>query len=72
MTHPSATPQPWEEKRIRVLQKIANAFREAPCMMCVLRGPDHLIELANDLFCERVGQRNPAGRTLLDVWPELP
>jgi PAS domain S-box-containing protein len=52
-------------------ERLAGVFHQTPCFMCVLRGPDHVIELANDRFCDLLGQQDLVGRKLLDMIPEL-
>jgi PAS domain S-box-containing protein len=58
---------------------IANAEREvltgvfelAPSFMAVLRGPDHVFELANPAYDQLVGHRPVLGRPVRDALPEL-
>ena len=57
------------------LQKrlLHSLFMQAPTLIAVLRGPDHVIELANPPIC-RVWGRSEAeliNRPLLDVMPEI-
>jgi len=53
------------EKRIREL------FRQAPGFMCILRGPDHVIEFANDSYQLLVGDRELLGRPVRAAFPEV-
>ena len=46
-------------------------FMEAPAIFCVLRGPEHIFEIANPLYLELVGNRNITGKTVRDALPEL-
>jgi len=39
--------------------------------MAVLRGPDHVFELANEAYRQLVGQRALVGRSVREVFPEL-
>lgn len=43
----------------------------APSFMVVLRGPAHVIEVANDAYRRLVGERDLIGRTLREVFPEV-
>lgn len=52
-------------------ERLTAVFHQTPGFMCILRGPDHVIELANDRFREHVGRHDLIGRKLLDVIPEL-
>ena len=46
-------------------------FMEAPAIFCVLRGPEHIFEIANPLYLELVGNREIIGRTVRDALPEV-
>jgi PAS domain S-box-containing protein len=50
--------------------RLASVFRQAPAFICVLRGPDHFVEMANDAFYQLVGFRGLVGRPLLEALPE--
>jgi PAS domain S-box-containing protein len=57
------------------LQKrlLYSLFMQAPTLIAVLRGPDHVVELANPPVCEIWGRTEEEllNRPLLDVLPEL-
>jgi PAS domain S-box-containing protein len=46
-------------------------FMQASNFMCVLRGPDHVYEMANHALDELVGKRDVIGKTARDALPEL-
>jgi PAS domain S-box-containing protein len=46
-------------------------FAQAPSFMAVLRGPDHMFELANDAYMRLVGHRDVIGKTVRDALPEV-
>ncbi len=46
-------------------------FMEAPNFMCVLQGPDLVIEMANLAFRELVGGRELVGKPLREALPEI-
>jgi len=46
-------------------------FEQAPGFICVLRGPDHVYELANAAYRQLIGGREPIGKPLRDVLPEV-
>jgi PAS domain S-box-containing protein len=50
--------------------RLANVFRQAPAFICVLRGPDHVVEMANDAYRQLVGFRDLVGRPLREAVPE--
>jgi two-component system, cell cycle sensor histidine kinase and response regulator CckA len=51
--------------------KWRQVFDVAPAFMAVLRGEDHVFELANPAFLDFIGHREMVGRSLLDALPEL-
>jgi PAS domain S-box-containing protein len=46
-------------------------FEQAPSFMAVLRGPEHVFELANAPFVRLIGQRDVVGKTVRDALPEV-
>ena len=63
------------EAEVRVLaerQRLYDLFMQAPAIIAVLRGPDHIFELANPLYMQTVGQsRNIIGKPIREALPEL-
>ena len=59
------------EQAERELRRLADVFRQAPVFMCVLRGPDHVFEMANDRYQQLVGRRELIGRPVRDAFPEI-
>jgi PAS domain-containing protein len=54
-----------EADRMQVL------FQQAPGFMCVLRGPQHVFEFANNAYMRLVGHREILGRQVRDALPEV-
>ncbi|MHB9879158.1 EAL domain-containing protein [Pacificimonas sp. ICDLI1SI03] len=52
-------------------ERLHRLFQQAPGFICVLRGPQHVFELANDAYYQLVGHRRVIGRRLVDVMPEI-
>lgn len=52
-------------------QRLQRLFQQAPGFMAVMRGPEHVFELVNESFVQLTGQRQPIGRKLADVMPEV-
>jgi PAS domain S-box-containing protein len=52
------------------IQHLHALFEQAPGFMAVLRGPDHVFELANRAYLDLVG-RNVLGKPLRDALPEV-
>ena len=51
--------------------RLAEIFRHAPSFMCVLSGPHHVFERANDRYRELIGGRDVVGRTVREALPEV-
>jgi PAS domain S-box-containing protein len=51
--------------------RLRGLFEQAPGFMAVLRGPQHVFELANAAFLHLVGRRNVLGKTVAEALPEL-
>ncbi len=51
--------------------RLGDVFKHAPAFMAVLRGPDHVYEMVNDLYIDHVGNRAQAGLTVRQALPEL-
>jgi PAS domain S-box-containing protein len=55
----------------RQLVRVATMFEHAPAAIAVLRGPDHVFEVANPRYSELVGPRPLIGKALRAALPEL-
>jgi PAS domain S-box-containing protein len=52
-------------------ERLRQLFQQAPGIMAMLRGPEHVFELANDAYSELIGRRSVLGKTVRDALPEL-
>jgi PAS domain S-box-containing protein len=52
-------------------ERLRHLFEQAPGFMCVLRGPDHVFELANGAYLRLVGQRDLIGKRVREAFPEV-
>ena len=59
----------FEELRVE-RARLAHIFKNAPAFLAVLRGRDHVFELANDSYYQLVGHRPLIGRPVRDAVPE--
>jgi signal transduction histidine kinase len=63
------------EQRDRELEleraRLAFVFKQAPAFLAVMRGPEHVFELANDAYYRLVGHRDILGRRIIDALPEV-
>ncbi len=53
-------------------QQLSALFQQAPSFIAVLRGREHVFELANAAFYRLVGHRDLVGRSVPDAMPEIP
>lgn len=53
------------------LQLLRSIFEQAPGFTVILRGPEHVFELANTAYLDLVGERELIGRTVGEALPEL-
>ena len=51
--------------------RLVEAFRVSPSFLCLLRGPDHVFEMANDAYHRLVGDRDIIGLPVRDAVPEV-
>ncbi len=65
------TQQVLTERRLTAeRERFAQLFEQAPTFMTVLRGPTHVVELANPGYMRLVGHRPVLGRPLAEALPE--
>ncbi len=60
-----------ERRRIDEADRLRLLFDKAPGFMAVVRGPDHVFELANDAYVRLVGRGDLVGRTVREALPEV-
>lgn len=51
--------------------ELGELFSQAPGFMAVLRGPQHIFELANSAYYKLIGHRELIGKAMIDVLPEI-
>ncbi len=56
---------------IKERQLLREFFTQAHAAFCILRGPKHIFELANPIYQELIGNRNPVGKSIREALPEL-
>jgi len=66
---------PWrhgiDELRLPERHYLQQLFQQAPGFVCVLRGPRHVFELANEACYRLTGHRHLIGRPVADCLPEI-
>jgi signal transduction histidine kinase/DNA-binding response OmpR family regulator len=55
----------------RHARRLTNLFAHAPVAIAVLRGPEHVYELANEHYIDVVGGRSVLGKSVREALPEL-
>lgn len=56
--------------RLNYRKLLNEILSEAPALICTLRGPKHVFELANDKYLALLGYRDIIGKPVRDVLPE--
>jgi PAS domain S-box-containing protein len=51
--------------------RLAEIVRKSPSFVSILRGPDHVFELANEKYFQVIGQRDILGKKLIEALPEV-
>jgi PAS domain S-box-containing protein len=59
------------ERRTAEGDRLRQLFTQAPGFFCVLDGPEHRFQLANESYRALVGHRDVEGKTLAEALPEL-
>ena len=60
-----------ENNLLKSHSNLQNAFMLAPVMICILRGPNHVFERANNKYMELIGHRDVINKTAREAFPEL-
>jgi two-component system CheB/CheR fusion protein len=50
---------------------LAEIVRKSPSFVSILRGPDHVFEMANEKYFQVIGQRDILGKKLIEALPEV-
>jgi len=60
-----------EKYRNEENERLRGLFAQAPGIMAVLRGPEHVFELTNQSYMQLVGHRQVAGKSAREALPEI-
>lgn len=52
-------------------QLLHDFFTQAPAHFCILKGPEQVFEFANPSYIQLIGNKDPIGKPLKEVLPEL-
>ncbi|GGG59962.1 hypothetical protein GCM10011415_02400 [Salipiger pallidus] len=53
------------------VSRLSRMFRQAPGAIAILRGPDHVFDIANPAYLDLVGKQDLLGKAVRDVLPEV-
>ncbi|MEO7177795.1 MAG: PAS domain-containing protein [Allosphingosinicella sp.] len=60
-----------ERERLNETERLRQLFHNAPGFMAVVRGPDHVFEMANASYLTLVGRRDLLGKPVREAVPEV-
>lgn len=60
-----------ERARLAEVGRLRDLFEQAPGAVALMRGPDHVYEIANDAYLELTGRRDILNRRFVDALPEV-
>src|SRR5690606_37375264 len=52
-------------------QQLYNIFMQAPAMICIFEGPQHVFKLVNPTYQQLVGDRALLGKPIAEAMPEM-
>ncbi|QMU27828.1 PAS domain-containing protein [Adhaeribacter radiodurans] len=52
-------------------EQLKNIFMQAPAMVCIFEGPNHVFKLVNPAYQQLVGNRSLLGKPIAEAMPEL-
>lgn len=53
------------------ISHLRTLFAQAPGFVCIVRGPQHVCEMANEAYYQLVGHRNLIGKPFRETFPDL-
>jgi signal transduction histidine kinase len=60
-----------QRHRVDEIMRLQRLFQQAPGIIAVLRGPDHIFDIANDGYCRFTGRDDSIGKTVKQALPEV-
>lgn len=60
-----------QRHRTDEITRLQRLFQQAPGIIAVLRGPEHIFDIANDGYCRFIGRDDSIGKTVRQALPEL-
>lgn len=59
------------QQAVQDVERLGQLFQQAPGFMALLRGPDHVFELANPAYIKLVGRGDLLGRSVRTAFPDV-
>ena len=60
-----------QRHRADEISRLQRLFQQAPNIIAVLRGPEHIFDIANDGYCRFIGRQDSVGKSVRQALPEL-
>ncbi|MUP44846.1 PAS domain S-box protein [Gramella sp. BOM4] len=60
-----------QEEKDEHVEKFDDIFSQAPAMICILNGPEHVFEMANDNYYHLIGHRDIIGKPVRQALPDI-
>lgn len=60
-----------QRHRADEITRLQRLFQQAPGIIAILRGPEHIFDIANDGYCRFIGRHDSVGKTVRQALPEL-
>jgi len=60
-----------QRHRADEITRLQRLFQQAPGIIAILRGPDHIFDIANDGYCRFIGRDDSVGQPVRQALPEL-
>lgn len=60
-----------ERRNVAERERLKQMFEQAPGLMAMLRGPNHVFELANPAYMQLIGDREIIGKPVREALPEI-
>lgn len=60
-----------QRHRADEITRLQRLFQHAPGIITVLRGPEHIFDIANDGYCRFIGRNDSVGKPVRQALPEL-
>ncbi|WP_424494013.1 PAS domain S-box protein [Salinimicrobium sp. GXAS 041] len=60
-----------QQQEALYFNRFGDILTNSPAMICILKGPNHIFEIANEMYHQLIGRDNIIGKTVKEVLPEI-